>query len=32
MRTLLANYARVRTLIEKLVETNIAAFKEEGRQ
>jgi hypothetical protein len=31
MRKLIANYARVRTLIEKLVETNIAAFKEELR-
>ena len=32
MRKMIANYARVRTLIEKLVETNIAAFKEDCRQ
>ena len=28
IRKMLANYARVRILIEKLVETNIAAFKQ----
>lgn len=32
MHKLIANYRRVRSLIEKLVETNIAAFKEESRQ
>ena len=32
IREMIANYARVRALIEQLVETNIAAFKEEGRQ
>ena len=31
VRKMIANYARVRALIEKLVETNIAAFKQEGQ-
>jgi hypothetical protein len=32
MRTMIANHARVRTLIEQLVETNIEVFKEEARR
>lgn len=31
MRNMIANYARVRALIEKLLETNVAAFKQEGQ-
>ena len=31
IREMIANYARVRALIEQLVETNVAAFKEERR-
>jgi hypothetical protein len=29
---MIANHARVRTLIEQLVETNIEVFKEEARR
>jgi hypothetical protein len=32
MRKMIANHARVRTLIEQLVETNIEVFKEEARR
>jgi hypothetical protein len=32
MRKMIANYARVRTLIEQLVETNVAVFREDGRR
>jgi hypothetical protein len=32
MRKMIANYARVRKLIEQLVETNIEEFKEKGRR
>ena len=32
IRTMIANYARLRTLIEELVETNIAVFKEQARR
>ena len=32
MRKMIANYARVRTLIEQLVETNVAVFRAEGRR
>ena len=32
IRKLIANYARLRKLIEQLVETNIAIFKEESRR
>ena len=32
MRKMIANYARLRKLIERLVEVNIEAFKEESRQ
>jgi hypothetical protein len=29
---MIANYARARNIIEQLVETNIAVFKEEARR
>ena len=32
MRKMIANYARLRKLIEQLVEVNIEAFKEETRR
>jgi hypothetical protein len=32
MRKMIANYARLRKLIEQLVEANIEAFKEETRR
>jgi len=32
IRKMIANYARVRKLIEQLVETNIEVFKEEARR
>jgi hypothetical protein len=32
MRRMLANYARVRTLMDELIQTNIVVFKEECRQ
>ncbi len=32
LRKMIANYARVRKLIEQLVETNIEIFKEESRR
>jgi len=32
MRKMIANYARLRKLIEKLVEVNIEVFKEETRR
>ena len=32
MRKMIANYARLRKLIEQLVEVNIEAFKEESRR
>lgn len=32
IRQMIANYARVRALIERLIETNIAIFKHEGRR
>ena len=32
MRKMIANYARLRKLIEQLVEANIEAFKEESRR
>jgi hypothetical protein len=32
MRKMVANYARLRKLIEQLVEANIAAFKEETQR
>jgi hypothetical protein len=32
MRKMIANYARLRKLIEQLVEVNIEAFKEETQQ
>jgi hypothetical protein len=32
IRKMIANYARLRTLIEQLIETNIEVFKEEARR
>lgn len=32
IRQMIVNYARARALVEKLIETNIAIFKEEGRR
>ena len=32
IRTMIANYDRLRLLVEKLIETNIAMFKEEARR